>query len=237
MIGKYRFGKGDIAANIRDSYGFDGDLLDIFVNNTGPVVHKWHHYIPLYDRYFGAFRGTGFKFLEIGVAKGGSMQIWRKFFGDKATIFGIDIDPACAQFDGKAGQVRIGSQDDPAFLKAVVEEMGGVDAVLDDGSHHMDHVHKTLEILFPMLSAPGVYMIEDMHTAYWPDYGGGPEAAGNFFRTATGLMHDMHHWYHAAAPHHPATKGWVGGLHVHDSVVVLDKQDVARPVHSSVGAR
>ncbi len=211
-------------------------MLDIFTGNTGPVVHKWHHYTRLYDRYLGQFRNTDFKFLELGVAKGGFMQIWRKFFGKKATIFGIDIDPECAQFDGKAGQVRIGSQDDPEFLKDVVAEMGGVDAILDDGSHHMDHVHKSLEVLFPMLSAPGVYMIEDLHTAYWPDYGGGPRSANNFFHTVGGLMHDMHHWYYNGKPHHEATKGWVSGLHVHDSVVVLEKREVPRPVHSRVGS-
>ena len=48
--------------------------------------------------------------------------MWRKYFGEDAIIYGIDIDPECAQLDGIAGQVRIGSQADTAFLESVVAE-------------------------------------------------------------------------------------------------------------------
>ena len=115
-------------------------VLDGFgehAGNEGVKVHKWHHYLPLYDRYFGQYRGTPVKFLEIGVNNGGSLQMWRRYFGPDAVICGIDINPDCAQYDGQSGMVRIGSQDDPEFLASVIEEMGGIDAVLDDGSHRM----------------------------------------------------------------------------------------------------
>ena len=39
--------------------------------------------------------------LEIGVHKGGSLDMWRKLLEPQAIIFGIDIDPTCAKFDGK----------------------------------------------------------------------------------------------------------------------------------------
>ena len=65
---RFRFEEdADVAADIREKFGFDGDLLDLFANNSGAVVHKWHHYIPLYDRYFAQFRGKPIRFLEIGV--------------------------------------------------------------------------------------------------------------------------------------------------------------------------
>lgn len=38
-------------------------------------------------------------------------------------------------FNGKHEQVRIESQDDAKFLESIVTEMGGVDIILDDGSH------------------------------------------------------------------------------------------------------
>jgi hypothetical protein len=94
----------------------------------------------LYDRYFSPFRGRKTRFLEIGVNKGGSLQLWRKYFGDDAIIFGININPDCEKLNGLAGQVRIGSQIDRPFLESVIKEMGGVDIVLDDGSHHMQHI-------------------------------------------------------------------------------------------------
>ena len=73
-------------------------------------------------QFFGAYRGKKIRFLAIGVSKGGSLQMWRKYFGEDAIIYGIDIDPECAQLDGIAGQVRIGSQADTAFLESVVAE-------------------------------------------------------------------------------------------------------------------
>jgi len=237
LIGKFRFGDGDIARDIKEKYGYSGDLVEILVQNKGPVVHKWHHYIPLYDTYFSRFRNTPFRFLEIGVAKGGSMQIWRKFFGAEAIIYGIDIDPECAQFDGQSGQVRIGSQDDPEFLKSVVAEMGGVDAILDDGSHRMEHVSKSLEILYPLLNENGVYMIEDLHTAYWDKFGGGYRTEENFFTKVGLLIEDMHRWYHQNPSHMPDISSFVSGIHIHDSVIVFDKKTTHRPSHSRVGTR
>lgn len=233
---RYRFPKSeDVAADIVAKYGPQGPLLDIFVGNTGAHVHKWHHYLPLYERYFGPWRNRPLRFLEIGVSKGGSLQMWRKYFGPDAVIFGIDIDPDCAQFNGQSAQVRIGSQDDPAFLASVVAEMGGVDVVLDDGSHVMAHIERSFEVLFPLLEMGGTYMIEDLHTAYWPSHGGGVDVTANFFNTLRGMVDDMHHWYHGNPPARPQIAGMLAGLHVHDSVVVIDKARVYPPTHSVVG--
>jgi 23S rRNA U2552 (ribose-2'-O)-methylase RlmE/FtsJ len=236
-IKRFRFaGKGsEVAADVREKYGYDGDLLQIYAGNAGPVVHKWHHYLPIYDRYFAPVRATPVKFLEIGVSKGGSLQMWRSYFGPDAVIFGIDIDPACAAFDGQSGQVRIGSQDDPDFLASVVAEMGGVDVVLDDGSHHMDHIRASLKILFPLLSMGGTYMIEDLHTAYWRRFGGGHGRASNFFNEVRQMIDDMHHWYHGRPPHDADRAAAVSGMHIHDSIVVLDKRQVHTPTHSKIG--
>jgi cephalosporin hydroxylase len=229
-----RFKGQDVAADVREKYGFDGDILRLFSEHDGHVVWKWHHYIPLYDRYFHEFRGTQVRFLEIGVFQGGSLELWRKYFGPDARICGIDIDPKCAALDGQAGMVRIGSQDDPEFLRSVVEELGGIDVVLDDGSHVMDHLRTTLSVLFPLLSDGGVYMIEDLHTAYHPGFGGGT-GNQNFFRHVRKLTDDMHHWYHSMPAHVPELQGMLTGIHVHDSIAVFDKGRVYPPVHSQIG--
>jgi hypothetical protein len=235
---RFRFEEGgDVAQDIRDKYAYDGDLLKIFAENEGAVVHKWHHYIPIYDKYFSRFRGTAVKFLEIGINKGGSLQMWRNYFGDDAVIYGIDIKKECAQFDGQAGQVRIGSQADPEFLNKVVDEMGGVDVVLDDGSHHMKHVRESFEILYPRLSENGAYMIEDLHTAYLERFGGGYRHDDNFFRFLRELMDDMHRWYHKKRARHPQFAETLSGMHIHDSIAVIDKTPVYRPTHSRVGKR
>ncbi len=235
LMGSYAFDdpKG-VAEDIREKYGYDGDLLQILSENKEYAVHKWHHYIPLYDKYFSRFRGRPIRFLEIGVSEGGSLQMWRRFLGEDAIIFGIDINPQCAHFDGDAAQVRIGSQDDPEFLNSVVEEMGGIDVVLDDGSHHMPHLRASLRTLFPRLNTGGVYFVEDLHTAFWPNYSGGMDADANFFNLVRDIMDDMHTWYHDQGVGRPGIGDAVSGLHVYDSVVVLEKGPVYRPVHSKL---
>lgn len=235
-IRKFRFDGTDVREDIRTKYGYDGALLDHYCAVEGGMIHKWHHYLPLYDRYLSRFRGRPLRFLEIGVSKGGSLELWRNFFGPEATIFGIDIDPQCAAFDGRHGQVRIGSQDDPAFLDAVVAEMGGLDIVLDDGSHTMTHIRASLAALFPQVATGGLYLIEDLHTAYWPGYGGGLRRKRSFFHDISLMIDDIHRWYHDGAPS-VAWSGAVSGIHVHDSIVVLEKEPVHPPVHSTVGVR
>jgi hypothetical protein len=224
----------DVKSDIQRKYRHDSDLLEVFVRNKGQMVNKWHHYIPLYDRYFSPFKGQKIRLLEIGAGAGGSLQMWRDYFGDDAIIYGIDINPGCAAFDGIAGQVRIGSQADQAFLESVVKEMGGIDIVLDDGSHHMKDVSSTLEYLFPSLSDGGLYMIEDMHTAYWSRFGGGFGSSSNVFRLLISVVDDMHHWYHKKPIRNPLISKSCTGIHIHDSLVVLEKAQVFPPVHSAV---
>jgi hypothetical protein len=224
-----------VSEDIKNKYGFNGDLLQIFVANQGGAVQKWHHYIPIYDRYFSKFRGRDVRFLEIGVSLGGSLQMWRKYFGHSAIIYGIDIDEDCRKFDGQAANVRIGSQADSHFLSSVIAEMGGVDIILDDGSHQMDHIRASLEFLYPQLSEGGVYMVEDLHTAFWRGFGGGINSKNNFFRFIDRLVNDMHAWYHKGARNLPLISMHCTGIHIHDSIVVLEKNKVFKPTHSKIG--
>ncbi|MEL7172002.1 MAG: class I SAM-dependent methyltransferase [Pseudomonadota bacterium] len=192
-IGEPMFTNDDPAA--KERFG-PSELAQVFRAKQGNQVHKWHHYLEIYERHLGHLRGTEFKMLEIGVFRGGSLELWREYFGEKAIIYGIDIDPRCAAYDGKSGQVRIGSQDDPAFLARVVEEMGGVDVVIDDGSHDSRHITASFNVLFPRLSEGGIYIAEDLHCCYWPSFSGGYRWPWSFISVAKGLVDDMHHWYH-----------------------------------------
>ncbi len=237
-IGRFSFDSNhgsEVKKDIQKKYGHNSDLLEYFISDKETVVHKWHHYIPLYHRYFSSYRGLKVRFLEIGVSQGGSLQMWRSYFGDDAIIFGIDINPECEKFNCQAGQVRIGSQIDESFLESVVKEMGGLDIVLDDGSHQMKHIPATLKHLFPHLNYGGIYMIEDLHTAYWRKLGGGYRAKMNFFALLMDFVDDMHRWYHGRVMKHAAISQDCSGIHIHDSIVVLEKNKVYKPVHSNIG--
>ena len=202
---------------------YPGRCADIFFGNTGPVVMKWLHYLPIYDRLFARFAGRPVKFLEIGVLGGGSIHMWREYFGPLATIYGIDVNPDCAPYGRDAGQVRIGSQDDPEFLRAVVQEMGGVDVVLDDGSHIASHQRTSFDVLFPLLPNGGLYVIEDLHTSYWPDYEGGLKRAGTMIEYLKDMIDQMHTHYYVEGTNRSDRMVPVSSIQFFDSIAAIEK--------------
>src|SRR5208283_1434927 len=110
-------------------------LLDIFQQHSGRLIDKWDHYLPIYDRYFSPFRQRPVRILEIGVSHGGSLQMWRRYFGDEAAIVGVDLDPRCREYVEDGIEVEIGNQADPQFWAQVVDRHVDFDVVIDDGSH------------------------------------------------------------------------------------------------------
>lgn len=170
-------------------------LYSLFLNNTGRPIHKSGHYFFAYERHFGRYVSQPVTFLEIGAGNGGSSQMWKRWLGPLARIVTIDINPVCLQFEDEQVSVRIGDQSDPAFLQAVLDEFGVPDIILDDGSHHMAHVTASFDFLYSRMTSSGVYFIEDMHTAYWPSYGGGlgaPTSMVERFKHLIDLMNADH---------------------------------------------
>jgi len=214
-----------------------GDMAQIFYSHDGRLAHKWDHYHGIYDRHLARFRGTALKFLEIGVSHGGSLQIWRKYFGPNATIFGVDVDPRCSVVDNPPSiNVRIGSQADVAFLRSVVAEMGGIDVVLDDGSHYVPHQRATFDALFPLLSAEGVYIVEDMQTNYWRGrYQGGWRRRSTFLEQMKDLVDDMNGWWHKRHQRLPDAHRIVDAVHFYNSMVVLEKKPQDKPFSVQIG--
>ncbi len=135
-----------------------------------PGGYKWRHYFPFYEEILAPYLGRPVRLLEIGVFRGGSLQMWTRYLPEGSTVVGLDIDPACARFDRPEARchVRIGDQSDPDFLAAVVREFGPFDIVIDDGSHFASHMIASFNALFlDGLAAPGLYVVEDTHSNYW----------------------------------------------------------------------
>jgi len=199
------------------------DLWSDFLRNKGKVIHKWEHYFPVYERHFAPWRGRTLTFFEIGVARGGSLAMWRRYFGPLATIVGLDIDPRCKAHEENGVFVRIGDQSDPQFLRQVMEEFGAPDIVLDDGSHQMGHIQASFEVLYPTLPKNGVYMVEDLHTAYWPDFGGGLDAPESFINRAKGLIDELNADHARGAVTPTAFTRETFAMAFYDSMIVFEK--------------
>src|SRR5215469_10053921 len=108
-------------------------LWSLFDSHTGRSVHKWKHYFPIYEQHFGRFVNRPCLMIEIGVGRGGSLQLWKSYLGPHAQIVGLDINPECRAFEEDQIAVRVGDQSDPNFLASVIDEFGTPDIVLDDG--------------------------------------------------------------------------------------------------------
>ncbi len=140
-----------------------------FNNNTkGNGIWKWRHYFDIYHRHFHKFRGRKLKILEIGIYSGGSLKMWRDYFGDHCRIVGIDIEPDCRAYENNYTKVYIGSQSDRAFLRKVIEEEGPFDIIIDDGGHRPNQQRISLEELLPHVTHGGVYLCEDIHGIHHP---------------------------------------------------------------------
>lgn len=153
------------------------DLLSRLAVLHGTDKFGYHDYTPNYFALLDGWQDRPLRMLEIGVGgygfedRGGeSLATWRDFFPN-ASITGIDIQRKTMDL-GPRVTILQGSQVDAEFLAQTVAEHGPFDIILDDGSHRNDHVIQTFEMLFEGLAPGGVYIIEDVQTAFMPRFGG-----------------------------------------------------------------
>jgi cephalosporin hydroxylase len=128
---------------------------------SGPGIWKWRHYLPAYEHHFAKFVGTDVTIVEVGVFSGGSLRMWRDYFGPRAQIHGIDVVPECQRYADTRISIWIGDQADPTFWKTFLADGKQIDVVIDDGSHQPADQIATLEALLPHVSPGGVYVRED----------------------------------------------------------------------------
>lgn len=134
----------------------------------GPGIWKWIHYFDIYHRHFSRFRGRHVHVLEIGVYSGGSLDMWSDYFGPQASLYGVDIEPACKAYERGPVKIFIGDQSDRNFWRRFRQQVPILDIVIDDGGHQPEQQVASLEELLPHLRPGGVYLCEDIHGAFNP---------------------------------------------------------------------
>jgi hypothetical protein len=148
---------------------------EIFREHTGLMSFKVTHYFFVYDLLFSKLREAGkpVTILEIGVCRGGSLEIWKKYLPEGSVIHGVDIDSSCAKIKFSDNIFfHLGSASDAAFMEKTFGDVE-FDFILDDGSHNSSDVIKAFDIMFPKIKSGGLYVAEDLCTSYWKEYGGG----------------------------------------------------------------
>lgn len=200
-------------------------IMETFVKDTGGYrVHKWAHYFEIYEKYFSKFKNKDIKILEIGVAGGGSLQMWKNYFGKNSEIVGIDIDERCLQYADENIRIELLNQNNKNDIDNLIQRYGNFDLIIDDGSHVNSHVINSFVWLFSTLNDGGVYFIEDTHTSYWPDYGGGFRKEGTSIEYAKKLVdHLTSYHFKNDETDNKYYANLISGIHFHDSIIVFEK--------------
>lgn len=211
-------------------------LRDYFENNENRMIHKWMHYFEIYDRHFSKFRGQEISLLEFGVLHGGSLQMWKQYFGPRAKIYGVDINPRCLSLAEENITVLMADQDNRESLHAIKNALPPFDIIIDDGGHTMTQQINTFEELFPHLKTDGVYLAEDLHTSYWPGFGGGYKNPGTFIEYSKHLIDQLSAWY-SPDPALRVNEFTLSAfsMHYYNSVLVIEKREVPAPVSRMKG--
>jgi hypothetical protein len=195
------------------------------------------HYFDIYDRHFARFRGREIVMVEIGIYHGGSLGMWKSYFGPQARLVGVDINPRALKFADDQVTVIIGDQSDRAFLRDLRKRYPRIDILLDDGGHSMNQQIISFEELYDAVAEDGVYMVEDVHTSYWPEYGGGLRAEGSFLEYTKKLVDQLNAWHvrewTAGEKSAFARSAW--SLTWYDSVVAIEKRPKAPPEAKMTG--
>jgi 23S rRNA U2552 (ribose-2'-O)-methylase RlmE/FtsJ len=166
---------------------------EIFKNHKGFISHKWIHYFYIYDRLFSEYRNKNkpLTFMEIGVAMGGSLEIWKKYLPENSKIYGVDINPKCKEINFSENIFfHLGSASDRDFMEKTFGDIE-FDIILDDGSHICSDVIETFKIMFPQIKDGGLYIVEDLHTSYDKEFGGGFRKKGSsieYFKNCVDIL-------------------------------------------------
>ena len=208
------------------------DLEKFYYKKHHRLAAKYLHFFEIYDRHFQKYRNTECVIVEIGIWKGGALQMWKDYFGSKAQIVGIDVEESTLQYKEEQIKIEIGSQSDREFWKKFKENYPKVDILIDDGGHTMEQQIITFEEMFEHISEEGVYLCEDLHTSYWDDYGGGYKNPASFIEYSKNFIDYINAWYNESIfkNNYPCYTHTMHSLHYYDSVLVIEKRKMKEGV-------
>ena len=169
-------------------------LKEFFYKNNKKDLNKWLHYFDIYEENFSKYKKRKITILEIGIAKGGSLRMWKNYFSSESTIVGIDINPECKKFEKDNIKTYIGNQADVNFLGSVIKDIGKPDIIIDDGGHTSNQQILSFNYLFGHLNDKGTYLVEDTHTSYHSDFQDRQDGF-TFMDYAKSLPDKLNLWY------------------------------------------
>lgn len=193
----------------------DSPSYSAFTRSPEPS-YKHTTYFRVYDNLFSKYRNNPITFVEIGVLNGGSLFMWRNFFGESARIIGIDLNPAAKKWEAHGFEIFIGSQDSPEFWHQFSRSVKNIDIVLDDGGHTFLQQIITTESLLDQINDGGMLVVEDTHTSYMEGFG---DRRINFINYAMQTAHRINSRFSGFQPQQLDRRVW--SVEVFESIVAF----------------
>lgn len=132
---------------------------------------KYDSYFPVYEALLQRYVDCKVTIVEVGIFNGGSLFMWRNFFGPKARIIGIDLNPDAREWERHGFEIYIGDQSCDTFWTELFQKIGKVDVLIDDGGHTNRQQIVTSHYAIQNINDGGVLIVEDVHTNYFREFG------------------------------------------------------------------
>ena len=219
---------------------------------SGKASDKWSSYLPYYDLLFSPFRDATIDMLEIGVQNGGSLETWSQYFQNGRNFIGCDIDTGCAQlrYDDPRISIVVGDANAAPAFQTIKNICADFDIIIDDGSHKSIDIMNSFVNYFPLVKPGGIYVVEDTHTLYSNQFGGGilnEYSAYAFFKRLIDVT-NFQFWRDdlAIKPYFSTffpegdtptfiTDGWIDSIDFRNSIITITKSHQAG--HEKLGER
>jgi hypothetical protein len=207
-----------------------GAVIERCYKNAPVLSIKHNTYFPIYERLFEPFVGQPVTVVEIGVLNGGSLFMWRDYFGPSARIIGVDLNPEASWLENEGFEIHIGSQADPEFWEAFFAKVGPVDIIIDDGGHTFAQQIVTTASVLQHVRNGGMLIVEDTHSSYMPEFGG--PSPVSFIAYAKNIVDGINYRFSRFADDRPSERV-VWSLQFFESVVAFVVDRSLAGVHSA----
>lgn len=181
---------------------------------------KWKNYFLIYDELLQKYVNKSITFVEIGILDGGSLKMWKSFFGSRARIIGIDLNPKAKKFAEKGIEIYIGDQSKDKFWKEFFNEVGKVDIILDDGGHTNAQLITTTINCIPKIKNQGILIIEDTHTSYLKEFGN--PSKYSFINFSKKIVNDINYRFPGLGNYKYSLNKYVYSIQYFESITVFN---------------
>ena len=183
---------------------------------------KWSNYFEIYENLFKRFINKKITLVEVGIGNGGSLFMWRNYFGKKAKIIGIELNPEAKKLEKKGFKIFIGDQSNPDFWKKFYKKIGKIDILIDDGGHTNLQQITTLMESVNHINYDGMIIVEDTHTSFMNNKGFKNTSRFSFINFTSSLVEILHRRNPMIKKEPNYLSKKINSIEYYDSVVVIN---------------